>query len=103
MPVNEMFADNVITNLPDNPVESIKKLVDGYLHYVSESEFTPTTHFEQCIDGYALIAAYNNSYDFGLEMLQLDTDSKTDAISKLNQSIHTIREKLNYMYPAQRH
>ena len=103
MPVNEMFADTIITNLPDSPVESIKKLVDGYLHYVSNTEFTADTHFEQCVDGYALISAYNSNYDFGLEMLQLDTDNKTDAINKLNQSIQAIRDKLNYMYPTRIH
>lgn len=100
MPVGEMFAEEIINNLPENPVESVKKLIEGYLEYVANDGFTPDTHFEQCIDGYALISTYNSTYDLGLEMLQVATENKTEAIHLLNKSVNEIRDKLNYMYPA---
>lgn len=100
MSLHEMFAEEIINNLPENPVESVKRLVDGYLDYINDNSFNPDTHFEQCLDGYALISSYNNRFELGLELLQVSTDNKHDSILALKNSVSDMRDKLNYLYPG---
>jgi len=91
---SEMFSEEIINNLPENPHESVKILVEGYIEFVRHAQFTPITHFEKCMDGYALIYAYNRSYNLGLELLKTNSDNKNETIQALNDSIMKIRGKL---------
>ncbi len=89
----EMFPDEVINNLPKNPTKCLRILIKGYLDYVQDTQFRPMTHFEKCMDGYALIFAYNKYYNLGLELLSADADHKNETIQALNDSIVKIQNK----------
>jgi len=83
----EMFADDMINSLPNNPLESVKKLIEGYIEYVEHQHFEPLTHFEQCLDGYALISTYNQTYNLDLPLSEINSDDKEQIIKTLNDSI----------------
>jgi len=91
----EMFADDMINSLPDNPLESVKKLTEGYIEYVEQQHFEPLTHFEQCLNAYALISTYNQTYDLELPLSEIKTDDKEEIIKTLNTSIARLHQTLN--------
>ncbi len=89
----EMFPDEIINNLPKNPNECVRILIKGYIDFVQDAQFRPKTHFEKCMDGYALIFAYNRAYNLGLELLSANSDHKNETIQALNDSIMKIQRK----------
>jgi len=94
---SEMFPDEVISNLPSDPAEGVRVLVEGYMDYVQHVQFAPMTDFEKCMDGYALIYAYNKSYDLGLELVaaKSDDENKDETIQVLNASILQVQTLLD--------
>jgi len=92
--ISEMFPDEIISNLPKNPDEGLKILIEGYIKFVEDAQFTPHTHFEKCMDGYALISAYNKSYELGLNLLSTQSEDKKETIQALNASIIKIQNEL---------
>ena len=91
----EMFADDMINSLPNNPLESVKKLIEGYIEYVEHQHFEPLTHFEQCLDGYALISTYNQTYKLDLPLSEINSDDKEQIIKTLNDSITRLHQTFN--------
>lgn len=97
MLTNEIFADDMIDNLPESPLESVKKLIEGYIEYVEHQHSEPLTHFhfEQCMGGYALIATYNQIYNLELPLSEINSDDKKEIIKTLNNSITRLHQTLN--------
>jgi len=92
---NEMFVEDVIESLPDDALEGVKKLIQGYISYVENRNFEPLTNFDQCRDGYALISSYNKAYNLGLPLSEVNSDDKGQIIKTLNSSIVQLHEILN--------
>lgn len=91
---NEMFTDDLLNNLPDNPLDSVKQLIDGYIEFVEHTQFKPLTHYEQCVEGYALISTLNQNHNLGLDLLSVSPDDREGTILALNNSIQGLKQKL---------
>jgi len=91
---SEMFPDEIINNLPADPHDSVMILINGYLDFVQDPQFGPTIDYETCMDGYALIYAYNQSYDLGLDLLNVNSSNKKETIDTLTESLAVLHHKL---------